>query len=279
MKQNNKFIYLSFFLSIIILLCSLAIAEIYECSNYADGSLRKIGDINKDKLVNNNDSLILFEILANASSIQGSNVCADVNKDGVITTNDFSQLSAAIDNGTDLGTVPGGGGNEGGGGDDGGSHGGGTCIINCTGKTCGTYDGCSGRCRDCPTGKTCNTQTWKCEEGSCIPETCASLGKNCGSQDDGCGASLDCGTCNEDESCISDNCVKNETPNNNSRVFTIIIIIVIAIIIIIAIVLFFLLRKKHQENNLNQINNQEFQTTNQPEDDNQDNLPDNQNQF
>ena len=43
-------------------------------------------------IVDNNDSLILFEIIANTSSIEGYNRCADINNDGTITTEDFSLL-------------------------------------------------------------------------------------------------------------------------------------------------------------------------------------------
>lgn len=34
-----------------------------------------------------------------------------------------------------------------------------------------------------------------CPAGSCVPTTCAALGKNCGSISDGCGGTLSCGTC------------------------------------------------------------------------------------
>ena len=42
----------------------------------------------------------------------------------------------------------------------------------------------------------------------CIPKTCAQLGKTCGSQADGCGGTLNCGTCASGSSCISGTCKK-----------------------------------------------------------------------
>src|ERR1700677_548723 len=37
--------------------------------------------------------------------------------------------------------------------------------------------------------------------GSCNPLTCAKLGYNCGVAGDGCGGSLDCGTCSGTQTC------------------------------------------------------------------------------
>lgn len=38
-------------------------------------------------------------------------------------------------------------------------------------------------------------------QGVCIPQTCAEMGKNCGTVDDGCGGMLECGTCAGNEQC------------------------------------------------------------------------------
>ncbi len=46
----------------------------------------------------------------------------------------------------------------------------------------------------------CNTQP------CCVPETCDSLGAECGTQDDGCEGSLDCGTCDDQDDCTADSC-------------------------------------------------------------------------
>jgi len=37
--------------------------------------------------------------------------------------------------------------------------------------------------------------------GSCVPTTCAELGDNCGTVSDGCGGTLDCGTCSGGQTC------------------------------------------------------------------------------
>lgn len=51
--------------------------------------------------------------------------------------------------------------------------------------------GCPGRYETCGGGGTAN----RC---GCTPRSCAELGKNCGSTDDGCGTTLQCGTCGAD---------------------------------------------------------------------------------
>jgi hypothetical protein len=40
-----------------------------------------------------------------------------------------------------------------------------------------------------------------CPAGTCVPTTCADLGKNCGSVSDGCGGTLSCGTCGTGTTC------------------------------------------------------------------------------
>ena len=61
------------------------------------------------------------------------------------------------------------------------------CLSNCC---CGT----SGRCSD---AAAC---AGSCD-GPCIPTTCAAEGKNCGSIPDGCGGTLDCGSCTAPRTC------------------------------------------------------------------------------
>jgi hypothetical protein len=60
---------------------------------------------------------------------------------------------------------------------------------------CGTIeDACSGdivACGNCPRGEICVSNV--CE--SCVPKTCAELEWQCGTGGDGCGGTLDCGTC------------------------------------------------------------------------------------
>ena len=95
-------------------------------------------------------------------------------------------------------------------GDDGGS---------CTALTCGalgincgqTGDGCGGvlDCGSCPTGQFCGGGGFDlCGVGTtdgggpiCSPKTCQDLKYNCGPAGDGCGGSLNCGTCPSGQFC------------------------------------------------------------------------------
>ena len=64
------------------------------------------------------------------------------------------------------------------------------------GENCGN---CPGDC-PCATGQ-------KCYQGECCtPKTCQDLGWECGTTDDGCGGSLDCGTCSNGETCNDGKC-------------------------------------------------------------------------
>lgn len=49
----------------------------------------------------------------------------------------------------------------------------------------------------------------------CVPHTCASLGYNCDSWDDGCGGTVDCGPCGSGYTCTAGTCVADVTPNGN----------------------------------------------------------------
>ncbi len=55
----------------------------------------------------------------------------------------------------------------------------------------------------CGAGATCVSGT--CTT-TCVPQTCASLGKNCGMQDDGCGGTIDCGRCPSGMTCFDGVC-------------------------------------------------------------------------
>ncbi len=80
---------------------------------------------------------------------------------------------------------------------------GGTCCS--TGQICqgGSFQ-LSSDCNNlCCVGGSCET--------GCTPETCGSLGYNCGTWDDGCGGTLNCGTCNSTADCINGVCIFNET--------------------------------------------------------------------
>ena len=45
------------------------------------------------------------------------------------------------------------------------------------------------------------------EDVTCVPDTCADLGNTCGTWDDGCGGTLECGTCAPGEECFSGECL------------------------------------------------------------------------
>lgn len=48
------------------------------------------------------------------------------------------------------------------------------------------------------------------ECGSCIPLTCASVGRVCGTMSDGCGGTIDCGTCPTPPQPITFECITNQ---------------------------------------------------------------------
>jgi chitinase len=73
------------------------------------------------------------------------------------------------------------------------------------GATCGSiFDGCNTvSCGTCSAGNTCNSSN-QCV-ASCTPKTCAQLSASCGSPSDGCGGTLNCGSCPNG----GDNCTSN----------------------------------------------------------------------
>ena len=82
----------------------------------------------------------------------------------------------------------------------------GKCICQpaCEGKNCGP-DGCGGVCGTCPPlANSICTSDGQCE---CTPETCDSLGAECGYHDDGCGETLNCSTCECGEECPFGECL------------------------------------------------------------------------
>ena len=92
----------------------------------------------------------------------------------------------------------------------------GTCVpkTSCAGK-CGTIsDTCGGAvaCGGCPAGQTCGGGPPDAGDASatpnrcgCTPKTCDQIGAACGTPTDGCGGTLDCGTC-EAGTCVKNAC-------------------------------------------------------------------------
>ncbi|MGZ3419958.1 MAG: hypothetical protein ACXVEE_18930 [Polyangiales bacterium] len=85
-----------------------------------------------------------------------------------------------------------------------------TCAD--VGANCGPVaDGCGGLtadCGSCPAGQVCGgggtpsvCGTTVGDGGGCVPQDCAKAGANCGPIGDGCGSSIDCGTCAAGLSC------------------------------------------------------------------------------
>jgi hypothetical protein len=82
----------------------------------------------------------------------------------------------------------------------------------------GCARGCGERCVPPPGGTAICTPDgacdFECAEGverragrcECVPETCAALGAQCGTLDDGCGMELDCGACKDGGACNANRC-------------------------------------------------------------------------
>ena len=87
-----------------------------------------------------------------------------------------------------------------------------TCFH--LGYDCGVAgDGCGNilQCGTCEGGESCGgggintcggTSTHSGDGSTCVPQTCAGLGFNCGAASDGCGGTLQCGTCTAPETCL-----------------------------------------------------------------------------
>ncbi len=94
-----------------------------------------------------------------------------------------------------------------------------SCVTppTCTPKTCADFpgtcgvqgDGCGGQtanCGTCTSPQTCGgggvpSQCGYPNGGTCTPTTCAKLGYNCGPAGDGCGGTLQCGSCTSPDTC------------------------------------------------------------------------------
>ncbi|HWE31279.1 MAG TPA: hypothetical protein VHB97_24910 [Polyangia bacterium] len=122
---------------------------------------------------------------------------------------DLSGPGTGGNGGPDLSGQAGGGGAGGGGAGGGGST---NCKVTCAqlGATCGQQsDGCGGMqdCGSCTAPDTCggggmaNQCGATTGGGTCVKSTCASLNATCGTQGDGCGGTIDCGTCTSPNIC------------------------------------------------------------------------------
>jgi hypothetical protein len=73
-----------------------------------------------------------------------------------------------------------------------------------------TTDRCVGTALErtrAPAGTTCGTGRICTSSGSCCqPTTCAAAGRTCGTYSDGCGTTLNCGTCDAGDTCTSGQC-------------------------------------------------------------------------
>jgi len=98
-----------------------------------------------------------------------------------------------------------------------------TCVPDCFDENCGADDGCGGLCDgpcldpdavcvdgvcECPytaCGGECCAETEVCHQGACCaPPTCDDLAADCGAIDDGCGGSVFCGACGDNQWCTPD---------------------------------------------------------------------------
>ena len=80
------------------------------------------------------------------------------------------------------------------------------CVADCSGKECGE-DGCGGICGECSSNYTCS------DEGECVSNCSLDICLNydCGSWDNGCGGTLDCGSCLEGSCSSNGKCVVKES--------------------------------------------------------------------
>ncbi|MCK4552739.1 hypothetical protein KAT80_00870 [Candidatus Pacearchaeota archaeon] len=82
-----------------------------------------------------------------------------------------------------------------------------TCVE-LGGTICFANETCSGSWLNASDSERCCSG--ECNE-TCIPETCLSLGKECGAWNDNCGGTLNCGTCNSTSDCVNGVCKFNAT--------------------------------------------------------------------
>ncbi|MFA5124896.1 MAG: right-handed parallel beta-helix repeat-containing protein [Patescibacteria group bacterium] len=91
-----------------------------------------------------------------------------------------------------------------------------TCIEN---WSCADWSACSNgtQARTCVDSNSCGTTANMpalSQACVCTPTTCAVQGKNCGSISNGCGGTLNCGTCNAAQNCTSNVCVAKTCTNS-----------------------------------------------------------------
>jgi len=203
----------------------------------SDGSLTEVVRVNSSMPENQTGNFSLNFISLNTSKIksisvtpiyineEGVEVIGDV-KDEYVTPNTcsnycpvgaqcgFNDCGMQCGNGCDKGylclnykcikqqTSSGGGGSGGGGG----SSGGETCTDTCSSLSyqCGTRIICeqSTSCGSCQTNYSCqNNGTCIKDIPQCVPATCNSLNRNCGTVSDECNGTLNCGNCSTGYNC------------------------------------------------------------------------------
>ena len=84
----------------------------------------------------------------------------------------------------------------------------GSCTVVCDpGLSCVNGE-CGGVCK-CDDGSPCDANG-SCK-AACTPKQCESIVSACGSLDDGCGGTLNCGTCTGDLECVNNQCTNSTT--------------------------------------------------------------------
>jgi len=78
-------------------------------------------------------------------------------------------------------------------------------------QICGFSGGCLkwGAGAACPSGQACRGGACVAD---CVPKTCAAQGYACGSWDDGCGTTINCGACSDGKTCSAGKCVSTCVP-------------------------------------------------------------------
>jgi hypothetical protein len=97
------------------------------------------------------------------------------------------------------------------------------CDPDCAEKECGD-NRCGGSCGNCII---LYGEDYVCSNGtcvyipSCVPNTCQDLGYECGTWLDGCGGSLNCGTCDLGEGCTLEGLCVPEVFMNNGTIYSV----------------------------------------------------------
>ena len=76
------------------------------------------------------------------------------------------------------------------------------CVPDCTGLECGPDPNCGESCGTCGANERCD------DDGQCVcvPVSCEDLGYDCDPHPDGCGGTVNCGTCDQGETCYDGIC-------------------------------------------------------------------------